>query len=172
MKAAFVIACAVSIIAGNALAAPSASDKDFVTKAGQAGIAEVAAGRMAKENGQSPGVKTFADRMITDHSKAGDELKSVAVKSGVTVPTTSSAEQKQAAQKLASLKGADFDKAYAAQMVKDHEGAVALFEKEASAGSDADLKAFAGKTLPTLQEHLKMAKALPAGAMGGGSASP
>jgi len=110
--------------------------------------------------------------MITDHSKAGEELKSVAVKSGVTVPTTSSAEQKQAAQKLARLKGADFDNAYAAQMVKDHEGAVALFENEASSGSDADLKAFAGKTLPTLQEHLKMAKALPDGAISGGSASP
>jgi putative membrane protein len=158
--------------AGSALAAPSAADADFVMKAGQAGVAEVAAGRMAETRGESQAVKTFGQRMVTDHTKAGDELKNVAVKSGATVPATSSPEQMQAAQKLAGLKGAAFDKAYAEQMVKDHEEAVALFEKEASSGSDADLKAFAGKTLPTLQEHLKMAKALPGGAKGAGGASP
>jgi putative membrane protein len=79
------------------------------------------------------------------------------------MPTTTSEEQKQAAQKLAGLSGDAFDKAYADQMVKDHEDAVALFDKESTSGNDADLKAFAGMTLPTLQDHLKMAKALPGG---------
>ena len=152
-----IAACA----AGTAFAAPSASDTDFVKKAGQAGMAEVAAGRMAESSGQSPSVKTFGQRMVTDHSKAGDELKSVASKGGISVPTSPSSEQKATAQKLAKMKGADFDKAYAKQMVSDHEEAVALFQKEASSGTDPDLKAFAQKTLPTLQEHLKMAQALP-----------
>jgi putative membrane protein len=158
---AFALGAAVACAAGTAFAAPSAADTDFVKKAAQAGMAEVAAGRMAMSKGQSESVKTFGQRMVTDHSKAGDELKTVAAKSGITVPSTTSSEQKAAAEKLGKMQGADFDKAYAKQMVSDHEEAVALFQKEASAGSDADLKAFAQKTLPTLQEHLKMAQALP-----------
>jgi putative membrane protein len=161
MMFAFALSAAVACAAGAASAAPSAADTDFAKKAAQAGMAEVAAGRMAVSKGQSESVKTFGQRMVTDHSKAGDELKTVAAKSGVALPATPSPEQKAVAEKLAKMQGPDFDKAYAKQMVSDHEEAVALFQKEASSGSDADLKAFAQKTLPTLQEHLKMAKALP-----------
>jgi putative membrane protein len=99
--------------------------------------------------------------MVSDHAKAGDELKQVAEKSGIRVPTSPSSEQQQAGKHLEGLKGAEFDKAYADQMLKDHEDAVTLFVNEASSGSNADLKSFAKKTLPTLQEHLKMAKTLP-----------
>ena len=156
-----VIASALLVACAAASAAPSAMDTDFVTKAGQAGLAEVAAGRMAEQQGQSAATKSFGKRMVADHTKAGDALKVAAEKSGAKVPTTMSDEQKQAGEKLAGMKGDAFDKAYADQMVKDHEEAVALFEKESTSGSDSDLKAFAGMTLPTLQEHLKMAKALP-----------
>jgi putative membrane protein len=152
-----IVACA----AGSAFAAPSAADADFAKKAAQAGMAEVAAGKLAASKGQSAAVKSFGQRMVTDHSKAGDELKTVAAKSGVSLPSAISPEQKAAAQKLEQTKGADFDKAYAKQMVSDHEEAVALFENEAASGTDPGLKAFAGKTLPTLKEHLKMAQALP-----------
>lgn len=165
MNLRFVLAGAILVASGAASAAPSATDTDFVTKAAQAGMAEVAAGRMAEKQGHSAATKAFGQRMVADHTKAGDALKVAAQKSGARVPTTMSDAQKEAGEKLAGLSGAAFDDAYAAQMVKDHEEAVALFDKESTSGSDADLRAFAGKTLPTLQEHLKMAKALPAGGM-------
>ena len=157
------LASALLVACGSVYAAPSAIDSDFVTKAAQAGMAEVAAGRMAEKQGQSAATKAFGKRMVTDHTKAGDELKRAAEKSGAKMPTTMSDEQKQAGEKLAGLKGDAFDRAYAEQMVKDHEDAVALFQKESTSGSDSDLKAFAGMTLPTLQDHLRMAKALPKG---------
>lgn len=149
--------------AAPAFAAPSATDTDFATKAAQAGTAEIALGHAAETKGQSAAVKAFGKKMVDDHAKAADELKSVAAKSGVKLPTTMSADQNQAVQKLARLKGAEFDQAYSAQAVKDHEEAVALFKNEASAGSDAGLKMFAQQTLPTLEGHLGMAKDLPSG---------
>lgn len=163
MKLRLVLASALLVASATAFAAPSATDTDFVTKAAQAGMAEVAAGRMAEKQGHSAATKAFGKRMVADHTKAGDALKVAAQKSGAKVPTTMSDEHKQAGEKLAGLSGAAFDEAYAAQMVKDHEEAVALFDKESTSGSDSDLKAFAGKTLPTLQDHLRMAKALPGG---------
>jgi putative membrane protein len=163
MNLRLVLAAALLVASGAASAAPSAADTDFVMKAGQAGMAEIAAGRMAEKQGQSAATKAFGKRMVTDHTKAADELKRAAEKSGAKMPTAMSDEHKRAGEKLAGLRGDAFDKAYAEQMVKDHEDAVALFEKESTSGSDSDLRTFAGKTLPTLQEHLRMAKALPAG---------
>ena len=149
--------------AAPAFAAPSATDTDFATKAAQAGMAEISEGHSAEAKGQSAAVKAFGKKMVDEHTKAADELSNVAGKSGVKLPTTTSNDEKQVAEKLARLKGADFDKAYAEHAVKDHEDAVALFKNEASAGSDPGLKAFAQQTLPTLEEHLRMAKALPSG---------
>ncbi|HET7924644.1 MAG TPA: DUF4142 domain-containing protein [Rhodanobacteraceae bacterium] len=155
---------AVSLFAAApAFAAPSATDTEFGTKAAEAGMAEISAGHAAETKGESAAVKAFGKKMVDDHTKAAEELKNVAAKSGVKLPTTMSAEQKAAGEKLAALNGAEFDKAYAEQAVKDHEDAVALFKKEASSGSDAGLKSFAQATLPTLEDHLRMAKALPAG---------
>ena len=149
--------------AAPAFAAPSATDTEFATKAAQAGIAEISEGRAAEAKGQSAAVKAFGKKMVDDHTKAADELKNVAAKSGVKLPTATSNDEKQTGEKLARLKGAEFDTAYSEQAVKDHEAAVALFKNEASAGSDAGLKTFAQQTLPTLEEHLRMAKALPSG---------
>jgi putative membrane protein len=157
------MALAAALGSGVATAASSSTDTDFVMKAGQANMAEIATGKMAESNGQSAATKSFGKRMVADHTKAGEGLKMAAKKSGAMVPSSVSDEQKADADKLKSEKGADFDKAYAAQAVKDHEAAVSLFKEEASSGSDADLKAFAAKTLPTLEDHLKMAKMLPAG---------
>lgn len=155
---------AASLFAASpAFAAPSATDTDFATKAAQAGIAEISEGHAAETKGQSAAVKAFGKKMVGDHTKAADELKTVAGKSGVKLPTATSSDEKQVAEKLARLKGAEFDAAYSEQAVKDHEAAVALFKNEASAGSDAGLKTFAQQTLPTLEEHLRMAKELPSG---------
>ncbi|HEY4136974.1 MAG TPA: DUF4142 domain-containing protein [Casimicrobiaceae bacterium] len=149
--------------AAPAFAAPSATDTKFATKAAQAGMAEISEGHAAETKGQSAAVKAFGKKMVDDHTKAADELKDVAAKSGVKLPTATSNDEKQVAERLAKLDGAAFDKLYSEQAVKDHEAAVALFKNEASAGSDAGLKSFAQQTLPTLEEHLRMAKELPAG---------
>jgi len=142
----------------NANTMSQSGDSDFMMKAAQGGMAEVSAGNMASTKAQSADVKAFAKKMIEDHTKANGELKALATKKGVTLPTDVNAEQKATADKLSKLSGAEFDKEYVAAMVTDHEKTVALFETEAKSGTDADAKAFAEKTLPTLKMHLQMIK--------------
>jgi putative membrane protein len=140
------------------------ADAMFMRTAAMDGMAEVEHGRLAAQNAMQDDVKQFAQRMVADHGKAGDELKALASQKNVTLPTELDAKHKAMQDKLSKMKGADFDRAYMAHMVTAHQQAVALFEKEASGGKDAEAKAWAGKTLPTLQEHLKMARAVkPAG---------
>jgi putative membrane protein len=140
--------------------AQGATDQEFVTKAAEGGLAEVDLGRIAVEHGAAAEVRTFGQRMVDDHSKANKELKDVASKAGADVPAEPSASQKAMAAQLQKKSGADFDKAYAKAMVKDHKEDIALFEKEATSGKNTDLKALAKETLPTLKSHLKMAESL------------
>lgn len=134
----------------------SAFDRDFVTKATQAGIAEVKEGQVAVKHGGSQAVKDFGQKMIDDHTKAGDALKSIAQSKGITVPTQPDAAQQTKLDSLDKLTGATFDTTYVKGEKTDHLQAIHLFESEIKKGSDPDLKAFAGKTLPMLQEHYKM----------------
>lgn len=134
------------------------ADTDFMTKAAQGGLAEVNMGNMAASKATNADVKAFGNRMVTDHSKANDELKQLAATKGVTLAADVNDEQKKAMDSMSSKNGKDFDKAYMDDMVKDHETDVKEFEKASKSAKDADLKAWAAKTLPTLQEHLKMAK--------------
>ena len=138
---------------------PSA-DRTFIEKAAIGGMTEVNASKVAQEKATSPAVKDFAAHMITDHTKANSELVTAATGKGVTPPGTVDKSHQKDIDKLSKLSGADFDKAYMKQMVSDHKTTVSLFEKEAKSGKDGDLKGWAGKTLPTLQEHLKMAQDL------------
>lgn len=140
----------------------SGNDRHFITQASEDGHAEVALGKLAQQNGANKAVKDFGQRMVADHGKANQELAGIATKLGVTPPKQPGSKHKADMKKFSSLKGADFDREYAEHMVMDHEKAVALFEKEARNGDAAELKAFASKTLPVLQEHLKMAQALQA----------
>jgi putative membrane protein len=133
------------------------ADKEFVVKAAQGGQAEVTLGNLAVQKATSPDVKNFGTQMVNDHSKANDELKQLATTKGLTLPTDLGEHQKDA-DELGSKSGKDFDKAYMDMMVKDHEKDVAEFDKQSKNGKDADLKAWATKTLPTLQQHLDMAK--------------
>ena len=133
------------------------NDRHFITQATEDGHAEVALGKLAQQNGANKVVKDFGQRMVADHGTANEELAGIATKLGITPP---SAKHKADMKKLSKLKAADFDREYAEHMVKDHEKAVTLFEKEARNGEAPELKAFASKTLPVLQEHLKMAKAM------------
>ena len=136
----------------------SKEDSDFTMKAAQANMAEVNAGSTAASKGTSADVKNFANRMVTDHGKALDEVKQLAQTKGVTLPTDVSAEQKAEADKLSKLSGKAFDKAYAEAMVKGHEQVAKELEKASKDAKDPDLKAWAAKTLPVVQDHLKMAK--------------
>lgn len=134
------------------------ADKTFVMKAAQGGLAEVQLGQMAAQKGNSDAVKQFGQKMVDDHSKANDELKSLAQQKNVTLPTEPDAASKAMATRLEKLSGDQFDRAYMSHMVKDHTKDVAEFKKEGSSGKDPDVKAWAEKTTPTLEGHLKMAK--------------
>jgi putative membrane protein len=136
----------------------SASDKTFMNKAAQGGMAEVELGQLATEKGQSDDVKKFGQRMVDDHSKANDQLKSLASQKGVTLPTDVSAKDKALKSRLSNMSGSQFDHAYIQAMVKDHKEDIAEFQKEANSGKDSDVKNWASQTLPTLQDHLKMAE--------------
>lgn len=138
--------------------AVSSADKKFATETAQGGLAEVELGKLAIQKGQSDKVKQFGQRMIDDHSSANTQLKSIAQKNNITLPTDINAKDQALKDKLSGLSGSDFDRTYITAMVKDHQKDIGEFQREASNGSNADLKGFAAQTLPTLQEHLRMAK--------------
>ena len=128
------------------------------------GLMEVELGQLAAQKGTSESVKQFGQRMVDDHGKANTELMTLATSKGVTLPTAIDDKHRQDVTKLSAMSGADFDRAYAKMMLKDHEKDVSEFEKQSTKGTDPDLKAFASKTLPTLQQHLEMARGLPGAA--------
>jgi len=136
----------------------SKDDQEFATKAAQGNMAEVSLGQMAAQKGTAADVKTFGNRMVNDHGKALDELKQLAANKGITLPTDVSPAQKADADKLSKKSGKDFDKTYADTMADDHEKDVKEFDKASKDAKDPDLKAWAAKTLPVIQDHLKMAK--------------
>jgi putative membrane protein len=135
---------------------------NFWTTAAQGGIAEVELGQIAQTKAANPEVKNFARMMVEDHTKANAELKSLAAKKNVTLPTTMNSGNQATLTELQNLVGADFDREYVAAMVDDHEADVQLFESQAADDSDPDAKAFATKTLPTLRKHLEMIKGIQA----------
>jgi putative membrane protein len=136
------------------------NDADFVKVASMANEDEIKAAQAAQSKTTNDDVKMFATHMIDDHTKAGDELKSLAAGKNWTVKDKCDVKHMMAIKDMSKLSGADFDKAYASSAVADHEDAVALFKLASDKASDADLKAFASKELPIFQEHLKMAQDL------------
>jgi len=141
---------------GSAGHAMSNADQKFVKDAAVGGMAEVELGKLAQDKGSSEAVKNFGKRMVDDHSKANDELKSIASQKSIDLPTSMDAKHQATVDRLSKLSGAEFDRAYTNEMLKDHETDVKEFQKQSTSGSDPDLKNFASKTLPTLQEHLSM----------------
>jgi putative membrane protein len=135
-------------------------DKKFVKDAALGGMTEVELGKLASQKASSDEVKQFGTKMVDDHTKANSELKEVASKSSIEVPDALDSKHQSRIDKLAKLSGADFDKAYVKDQVKDHEQTVSEFQKEAQNGADANVRQFASKTLPTLQEHTEMVKGL------------
>ncbi len=142
------------------MASMSSPDRDFLMDAAMGGLMEVELGRIAAQKGMSDSVKQFGQRMVDDHSKANEELMSLASSKGVTLPTALDEKHQKDVTKLSAMSGAEFDRAYSKMMLSDHTKDVKEFEKQSTRGADPDLKAFASKTLPTLQEHLQMARSL------------
>jgi len=136
----------------------TASERMFIRKAAEGGKAEVELGKLAQEKAASPEVKQFGERMVNDHSKANDQLKEVAQKEGVTLPTKLDAKDAATKARLEKLSGEAFDRAYMKDMVADHAKDVREFKNEAKNGKDPDVKSFAAQTAPTLEDHLKEAK--------------
>ncbi len=135
------------------------ADRKFLTDAAAGGMYEVEAGKLAADKGTDPDVKAFGQKMVDDHGKANDKIKQIAGDKGVKLPTELGTLDKHSIEKLQKTNGADFDRLYISEMVKDHKKDINDFQHESKAAKDNDVKTFASDTLPTLQDHLKMAEA-------------
>jgi putative membrane protein len=134
-----------------------AVDKDdakFATAAANGGLAEVALGKLALQKTANAQIKDFANMMVTDHGKANDELKAIAAKKNITLPDSVDTDHKQKMDDLSKKSGKDFDKAYVDAMIDGHKKTLDLMQDGAKSCKDADLKAFAAKTAPTVKMHL------------------
>ena len=125
------------------------SDQTFVIGAAKGGLAEVELGKLAQDKAASTEVKNFGKRMVDDHSKANDELQSLAKMKNITLPIDLDAKDKAVRDRLSKLSGAAFDRAYMNAMVTDHRKDASEFKRESTSGTDPDVKAFASKTLTT-----------------------
>ncbi len=150
---------------------PLASAKRFIKEAAEGSATDVALGRLAQEKGSSDAVKQFGKRMVDDHSKVSEELKQLAEMAQIEATSETPKKARKAQDKLSKLSGVDFDRAYTKMMVSEHKGDVKAFEREARNSAVPAMKNFAAKTLPTLQEHLKLAEELYASAGKGSEVS-
>jgi putative membrane protein len=136
----------------------SRQDKDFAEHAMAGGMMEVQLGKLAEQRAQNEGVKRFGQRMVTDHSQANQKMSEVGSRLGLSAPAQLPREQSRTVEKLAGLSGAEFDRAYMAAMIDDHKKDISAFRKQADKGDNAQLKSLAQETLPTLEQHLRLAE--------------
>lgn len=144
----------------NMATAIAEKDADFATEAANGGMTEVELGKLAQQKATDARVKEFGSMMVTDHSKANDELKALAQSKGITLPTAPGDDERKTMQELAAKSGKDFDDAYVDEMVEDHQKDVAFFENALNEVQDTDLKQFIQKTLPVLKKHLDHIQAI------------
>jgi len=147
-----------AVMLGMAAAPVFAADEAFVMKVAKGGMAEVELGKLAVEKASSGAVKQFGQRMVDDHSKANEELKALAQSKNISLSPEIGPDEKALRDRLMKLSGAAFDQAYMKAMVSDHVKDVNEFRIESKSGKDPDVKVWAAYTLPTLEEHLKMAR--------------
>lgn len=142
-------------------AAPlSARDQEFLKRANAGNLAEIQLGQLAIQRAESAEVKAFGNRMIRDHTAANDGVKRLAAEHGITLPDQLPPEEKAEKDRLGNLRGAEFDSAYLAAMLKDHKRDLAEFRRESKTLNDPELKDLAVKQLPALQNHLKQAESI------------
>ena len=156
------VAVGFMIAVPRANAAPTVCTKDcnFIQAAAQGGMTEVKLGELASRTGQRDDVKQFGQRMVKDHGGINDDLKALAAQKGVTLPDSLDAEHQGIVDKMSALSGSDFDNAYIAGMIKDHKTDAKAFKAESSATKDTDVKGFVDKTIPVVNEHLKVITAM------------
>lgn len=145
---------------GKSAAALPASDQTFFKKAAIGNMAEVELGKLASEKATAPDIKEFGAMMVDHHGKAQEDLKAIAQTKGLELPAELDAKHKSLTEKLSKLSGAEFDKAYANEMRKDHKKAVSEYEDAVKSLKDPELKGYVEKTLPSLREHLEKTKDL------------
>jgi putative membrane protein len=133
-------------------------DAEFAVEAADGSMLEVELGTMALTRAASPEVKQFAQKIIDEHTRSNNELKALAQKKNITLPTTMGDEHKRKYENLQEKTGPDFDKEYMDLMVKDHKDDIREFEEQVEDGSDLEIKEWASSKLPTLRNHLEEAE--------------
>jgi putative membrane protein len=154
MKKTALLAFSLLVFAGGLSAELTTAEKTFVTKAAKGNLAEVELGKLASEKSHNQQIKDFGQQMVTDHSKANDNLKPIADSNGVQWPTKLTGEPKALYDKLSTLSGAAFDKTYVHAMVEDHQKDAKEYETESGKVKDSQLKSYVDQTLPVVQQHL------------------
>lgn len=154
----FIVGVALAVAAAATAGAQSAGDQAFVTKLAGVAMAEVELGTLAKDKASSREVKAFGQRMIDDHTKAGNELKGIAQRKNFAWPAALPPDAVALKDKLSKLSGPAFDRAYIDEMVKGHTEVLAVVQKEAQSGSDPDVKAWAVKASSSVRAHLTHAQ--------------
>jgi putative membrane protein len=149
-----------SVTTSGQSAALNPDDRSFLERAAVGGKTEVELGQLAQEKAQNDQVKQFGQRMVTDHSQANSELVSLGDKMQLSLPTELDKEHQDLRNKLAKLNGAKFDKEYMKAMVEDHQKDLDDFQRESNNAINSDVKTFAAKTAPVIQQHLDLAKSI------------
>lgn len=139
----------------------STLDKSYLKMTAQSNLEEIQAGPILAPRAGSPQDRAYARRMVRDHTRAQEALKRVAARTGDTLPTDISDEQKAIIHRLSQMRGARFDAAYKQEMIRDHTGDIATTRREISLGKNPVVRASAQKNLRLLQTHLMLARALP-----------
>jgi len=145
---------------GASAAQLSSQDRSFIEHAAMGGLAEVQEGQLAQSKAQAAPVKQFGQRMVQDHTPNNKELMALAQQKGVTPPAALDSKHAQEVASLQKDSGANFDRAYIRGELADHQEMAKLLQQEITSGSDPDVKAYAQKTLPVIQEHLRMVQQL------------
>jgi putative membrane protein len=145
-------------ISGGDVAPIRVDDKKFAKDAALGGMTEVELGKLAVQKSSNDEVKQFGQKLVDEHTAANNQLKDVAGKENIEIPGSIDSKRQSRIDKLSKLSGEDFDKAFLKDQLKDHEAQVRDFSAEAQGGSDPNVKAFATKMLPALQQHLELAK--------------
>ncbi|MBX3253869.1 MAG: DUF4142 domain-containing protein [Chitinophagaceae bacterium] len=133
---------------------------DFLVKAADGGLAEVAAGKIGEEKAVSKAVKEFASQMVKDHDAVNNEVKSLASKLNITLPETAGEEHQKRIADLGGKETKSFDKDFIDMMISDHKKTIDLFKDASDDALDPDVKAFIIATIPSLEAHLSKAEAI------------
>jgi putative membrane protein len=160
----------MAVATGAYAAGLTTAEKTFVTKAAKGNFAEVELGKLASQKSNNQDVKAFGEQMVTDHSKANDNLKPIADSNGVQWPTRLTGEPKTVYDQLSKLSGPAFDKLYVRTMVQDHKKDAKEYEMESGKVKDSQLKSYVDQTLPVVQQHLSHIQSIQQSSGSSGSA--